>query len=58
MFCNTWADIIEEPKIVQINDYLLVYKKAAIEQAPSVTGKERFWMYNDDKGNEIGIFNF
>lgn len=95
VFCNAWADIIEEPKIVKINDSLLVYKnveinivkkvkkenilerkegvlkindddpffkeivklyKAAIEQAPSVTDKERFWVYNDDEKNEIGIF--
>jgi hypothetical protein len=93
--CNGWADIIKEPKIVKINDYLLVYENVeteiiknvrkeeilerkdgvlkiskealflkeivklynlAIEQAPGVTDKERFWVYNDDKDNEIGIF--
>jgi hypothetical protein len=27
--CNVWADIIKEPKIVKINDYLLVYEDAA-----------------------------
>ena len=93
--CNGWADIIKEPKIVKINDYLLVYENVeteiiknvrkeeilerkdgilkisedspflkeivklynlAIEQAKDVTNMERFWVYNDDEDNEIGIF--
>jgi hypothetical protein len=94
IICNGWADIIKEPKIVKINDYLLVYENVemeiiknvrkeeilerkdgvlkisedshflkeivrlynlAIERA-TVTNVERFWIYNDDEDNEIGIF--